>query len=53
MLKSLKHEKGQGATEYIIIVAIIVAAVVVFGPWVRNALTSKGAAISSQITSAS
>jgi Flp pilus assembly pilin Flp len=36
-----KDESAQGATEYILILVIIVGAVVLFGPKLRGALESK------------
>lgn len=38
--KSLKNNRGQGATEYILLVAVVVGIVMMFGPKIKERLTS-------------
>lgn len=38
--KSLKNNRGQGATEYILLVAVVVGIVMMFGPKIKEKLTS-------------
>lgn len=38
--KSLKNNRGQGATEYILLVAVVVGIVMMFGPKIKEKLSS-------------
>ena len=40
MKKSLKNNRGQGATEYILLVAVVVGVVMMFGPKIKEKLSS-------------
>ena len=50
MLKQLKNQRGQGTTEYIVILAIVVAIAVgiFYGP-IKQALTNKVGEVSTNI----
>lgn len=37
--KSLKNNRGQGATEYILLVAVVVGIVMMFGPKIKEKLS--------------
>lgn len=37
--KSLKNNRGQGATEYILLVAVVVGIVMMFGPVIKTKLS--------------
>lgn len=49
MKNLLKNRKGQGATEYVVIVAIIVGALIVMWPTIKNTLVNKTNVVTSQI----
>ena len=34
--KMLKDESGQGATEYILLLVVVVGLVILFGPWIQE-----------------
>lgn len=38
--KSLKNNRGQGATEYILLVAVVVGIVMMFGPAIKSKLSA-------------
>ena len=46
----LKNNAGQGATEYILLLVVIVGLVVAFGPKIKSAVSSKADAVGNQIT---
>ena len=39
-----KNNRGQGATEYILLVAVVVGIVMLFGPKIKDKLTGSGGA---------
>lgn len=51
--KSLKNERGQGATEYILLLVVIVGLVVMFGPKIKTAIEKKSDKLSEQIDNVS
>lgn len=40
-----KNNRGQGATEYILLVAVVVGIVMLFGPKIKEKLTGSGGAV--------
>ena len=38
---SLKNSRGQGATEYILLLVVVVGLVMLFGPKIKSAMSSK------------
>lgn len=51
MKKSLKNNRGQGATEYILLVAVVVGVVMMFGPKIKEKLSSTTEKLGSSIDS--
>ena len=51
MKKSLKNNRGQGATEYILLVAVVVGIVMMFGPKIKEKLSSTTEKLGSSIDS--
>lgn len=49
MPKFLKNEKGQGATEYILLLVIVVAISILFKDKIKSAIEAKTADLNSQI----
>lgn len=49
--RMLKNESGQGATEYILLLVVVVAIVIVFKDKIRETVTEKVGNLSSQIMS--
>lgn len=49
--KLWKDESGQGATEYILLLVVIVAVVLLFGGEIRETVATKMGDLASQITS--
>ena len=47
--KLLKNNSGQGATEYILLLVVIVGLVMMFGPKIKTAMTSKMADLDENI----
>lgn len=47
--KSLKNNRGQGATEYILLVAVVVGIVMMFGPKIKEKLKDTTDKLGSQI----
>lgn len=47
--RMMKDESGQGATEYILLVVVVVGLVMMFGPRVKTALANKVGDIESKI----
>ena len=47
--KMVKDERGQGTAEYVLLIAIVVGALIVFGPGLKTKLTSKWQEISGQM----
>ena len=45
----LKNNAGQGATEYILLLVVIVGLVVAFGPKIKSAVESKAGAVGAKI----
>ena len=39
--KSINNQSGQGATEYILLLVVIVGLVVMFGPKIKSAISEK------------
>ncbi len=48
-LSYLKNQKGQGMTEYIVIVALAVGMITLFFPTIRNAIKDKAGDIAREI----
>jgi len=46
----LKNQSGQGATEYILLLVVIVGLVVAFGPKIKKAVADKSDKVGSDIT---
>jgi Flp pilus assembly pilin Flp len=52
MRKNLvKNERGQGATEYILLLVVIVGLVTIFGPRIKKAVTEKSEKLGGDISS--
>lgn len=49
--KSLKNNRGQGATEYILLVAVVVGIVMMFGPKIKEKLAATTEKLGSSIDS--
>ncbi len=47
--KSLKNNRGQGATEYILLVAVVVGIVMMFGPKIKSKLSETTEQLGSNI----
>jgi Flp pilus assembly pilin Flp len=47
--RMLKDQRGQGTAEYVLLIAIVVGALVVFGPGLKSKLTGKWQEISGQM----
>lgn len=47
----LKNNRGQGATEYILLVAVVVGIVMMFGPKIKSKLTQTTEQLGSSIDS--
>jgi len=47
--KLLQDESGQGTAEYVLLIAIVVGALVIFGPALKTKLTDKWNTISGQM----
>lgn len=47
--KSAKSESGQGATEYILLLVVIVGLVLMFGPKIKSIIGSKVESLSNDI----
>lgn len=47
--KSLKNNRGQGATEYILLVAVVVGIVMMFGPAIKSKLSATTDTLGSKI----
>ncbi len=45
----LQDESGQGTAEYVLLIAIVVGALVIFGPALKQKLTDKWQTISGQM----
>lgn len=45
----IKNQRGQGATEYILLVAVVVGIVLVFGKTIKQKLTDTTSQLGSQI----
>ena len=45
----LKNQSGQGATEYILLLVVIVGLVMLFGPKIRTAMSNKMADLETDI----
>jgi len=45
----LKDQSGQGTAEYVLLIAIVVGALVIFGPALKTKLTDKWNTISGQM----
>ncbi|AFX99820.1 Flp1 family type IVb pilin [Bdellovibrio bacteriovorus] len=48
--KLLKNERGQGATEYILLLVVVVALVVIFKDKIKSAMEEKVGSLASDIT---
>ncbi|AHZ85768.1 Flp1 family type IVb pilin [Bdellovibrio bacteriovorus] len=48
--KLLKNESGQGATEYILLLVVVVALVVIFKDRIKTAMEEKVGSLASDIT---
>lgn len=48
--KLLKNESGQGATEYILLLVVVVALVVIFKDKIKSAMEEKVGSLASDIT---
>ena len=48
-IQKLKQNRGQGTTEYIVILALIVAAILLFWPQIRDAVKEKTKQVSDDI----
>ncbi len=48
-MHSMKNQKGQGTTEYIVILALIISLIVVFFPKIRDAMSEKSDKIAQMI----
>jgi uncharacterized protein (UPF0333 family) len=48
--KTLKNNRGQGATEYILLVAVVVGIVMMFGPKIKQKLTDTTDQLGGKIT---
>ena len=46
----LKNNAGQGATEYILLLVVIVGLVVAFGPKIKSAVSNKADKVGADIT---
>jgi hypothetical protein len=49
--RTAKNEKGQGATEYILLLVVIVGLVLMFGPKIKSIVSAKIEALSGDINS--
>lgn len=49
MKKLTKNESGQGATEYILLLVIVVGIAMVFGPQIKKVVSDKITAVSGDI----
>ncbi len=45
----MKNQSGQGATEYILLLVVVVGLVTLFGPKIKQAMTQKMEALDGQI----
>lgn len=45
----LKNNRGQGATEYILLLVVVVGMIVAFGPKIKKAISDKTAALESDM----
>jgi Flp pilus assembly pilin Flp len=49
MKLTLKNRKGQGTTEYVVIIALVIAVIVGFFPKIRDAITHKSDKVATMI----
>lgn len=47
----IKNKRGQGATEYILLLVVVVGLVVAFGPKIKSTMSSKMTALDADINS--
>lgn len=50
--KNLTNERGQGATEYILLLTVVVGLVIAFGPTIKKKFSEKVANLESQMDEA-
>ncbi len=50
--KFVKDESGQGSAEYILLIALVVAVIMMFGPRIKTAISNKTGELEGQIQGA-